>query len=175
MSLEFRGKPAGRCSQARTDLVCFAAKPTPHLKERQSPLPAGPPNPCYWGAKQTCIIFGTFPGRKSKIGFLSTRLLGVPFGPQGAMPDPAPHRGVPGTKELKNDKKVYRGQTPVATWGRAGQVGAWVGNYPGPMGAAVDQQLGSGWALGSKGLFWSSGFWGSGLWLVPSAQTSLHF
>ena len=47
--------------------------------------------------------------------------------------------------------------------------------YPGPMGAAVDQQLGSGWALGSKGLFWSSGFGGSGLWLVPSAQTSLHF
>ena len=98
MSLEFRGKPAGRCSQARTDLVCFAAKPTPHLKERQSPLPARPPNPCYWGAKQTCIIFGAFPGRKSKMGFLSTRLLGVPFGPQGAMPDPAPHIGVPGTK-----------------------------------------------------------------------------
>ena len=113
---------------------------------------------------------------RPKMHILSTRLLGVPFGPQGAMPDPAPHRGVSGTKEFnKMTKKVYRGQTPAATWGRAGQVGAWVGNYPGPMGAAVDQQLGSGCALGSKGLFWSSGFWGSGLWLVPSAQTSLHF
>ncbi len=35
---------------------------------------------------------------RPKMHILSTRLLGVPFGPQGAMPDPAPHRGVPGTK-----------------------------------------------------------------------------
>ena len=35
---------------------------------------------------------------RPKMHILSTRLLGVPFGPQGAMPDPAPHRGAPGTK-----------------------------------------------------------------------------
>ena len=60
---------------------------------------------------------------RPKMHILSTRLLGVPFGPQGAMPDPAPHRGVPGTKVLIKSQKVYRGQTPAATWGRAGQVG----------------------------------------------------
>ena len=42
---------------------------------------------------------------------LSRRLLGVPSGPQGAMPDPAPHRGVPGTKEFnkmtKNEKLAW--------------------------------------------------------------------
>ena len=49
---------------------------------------------------------------RPKMGILSTRLLGVPFGPQGAMPDPAPHRGVPGTKEFNKMTKKCTGDKP---------------------------------------------------------------
>ena len=49
---------------------------------------------------------------RPKMHILSTRLLGVPFGPQGAMPDPAPHRGVPGTKVLIKSQKSVPGTNP---------------------------------------------------------------
>ena len=49
---------------------------------------------------------------RPKMHILSTRLLGVPFGPQGAMPDPAPHRGVPGTKEFNKMTKSVPGTNP---------------------------------------------------------------
>ena len=49
---------------------------------------------------------------RPKMHILSTRLLGVPFGPQGAMPDPAPHRGVPGTKVFNKITKKCTGDKP---------------------------------------------------------------
>ena len=49
---------------------------------------------------------------RPKMHILSTRLLGVPFGPQGAMPDPAPHRGVPGTKKFNKMTKKCTGDKP---------------------------------------------------------------
>ena len=49
---------------------------------------------------------------RPKMGILSTRLLGVPFGPYGAMPNPAPQRGVPGTKEFNKMTKKCTGDKP---------------------------------------------------------------
>ena len=66
---------------------------------------------------------------RPKTGILSTRLLGVPFGPQGAMPDPAPHSGVPGTKVFnkitkkctKDKPRPLRGAEP-ARWSELPQI-----------------------------------------------------